>query len=137
MSTLMDFLIENTGTDLTEEVVISDRLVDDQGEKIKFNIRALSTEEYNRIQKECTKISKKGATSFDQGKMIQQVILTCSLEPNFRDASAIQKAGVAAPEQLLNRLLLPGEQRNLYQAVSSLSGFDRDLDELKDEVKNS
>lgn len=133
---LMDFLIEHTGTDLTEEVIVSERFKDDAGQLIKFKIRALSNDEFSAMQKRNTKYDKKGRPSFDQRGAILDVVLLCTIDPNFKNEEAVKKANVLSPEQLINKLLLPGEVMELYNAISSLSGFDKEPDELRDEVKN-
>ena len=44
--------------------------------------------------------------------------------------------GVLTPEDAIKKSLLPGEIVNLVGFIQELSGFDKDTDELKDEVKN-
>ena len=69
-------------------------------------------------------------------RQIMDSVLTCTVDPNFRNEEAVRKANVLSPEQLVNKLLLPGEVMELYRAISELSGFDKEPEELKDEVKN-
>ncbi|XZM32523.1 phage tail assembly chaperone [Clostridium perfringens] len=135
MSKLMDFLINNTVEDLTEEVVISDRFKVD-GEILKFKIKAVTPDEFSDLQKQCTKIGKKGKTNFDSRMFNEQLIVNYTVEPNFKDAEAIKKAGCLTPEQLLNKTLLAGEVVTLVEQISTLSGFDKDLEELREEAKN-
>lgn len=133
---LMDFLIEHTGTELTEEVAVSERFKDKNGKLLKFKIRAMSNDEFSAMQKRNTKYDKKGRPSFDQRGAIMDVVLLCTVDPNFRSEEAVRKANVLSPEQLVNKLLLPGEVMELYRVISELSGFDKEPEELKDEVKN-
>ena len=61
----------------------------------------------------------------------------CTIEPNFKDADSIKKAGCQSPEQFLYKSLLAGEIAELAQQISALSGFDADMEEMVEEAKNS
>ncbi|MDZ4994581.1 XkdN-like protein [Clostridium perfringens] len=135
MSKLMNFLINNTVENLTEEVVISDRFKVD-GEILKFKIKAVTPDEFSDLQKQCTKIGKKGKMNFDSKMFNEQLIVNYTVEPNFKDAESIKRAGCITPEQLLNKTLLAGEVATLVEQISTLSGFDKDLEELREEAKN-
>ena len=135
MSKLMNFLINNTIENLTEEVVISDRFKVD-GEILKFKIKAVTPDEFSDLQKQCTKIGKKGKMNFDSKMFNEQLIVNYTVEPNFKDAGSIKRAGCITPEQLLNKTLLAGEVATLVEQISTLSGFDKDLEELREEAKN-
>lgn len=135
MSKLMNFLINNTIENLTEEVVISDRFKVD-GEILKFKIKAVTPDEFSDLQKQCTKIGKKGKMNFDSKMFNEQLIVNYTVEPNFKDAESIKRAGCITPEQLLNKTLLAGEVATLVEQISTLSGFDKDLEELREEAKN-
>lgn len=135
MSKLMDFLLSNNIDNLTEEVIVSDRFKV-EGEILKFKIKAVTPEQFSDLQKQCTKVAKKGKVSFDSKVFNEQLIINYTLEPNFKDAESIQKGGCVSPEQLLNRVLLAGEVITLSEEISRLSGFDKDLDEIRDEAKN-
>lgn len=134
MSKLMNFLINNTIENLTEEVVISDRFKVD-GEILKFKIKAVTPDEFSDLQKQCTKIGKKGKMNFDSKMFNEQLIVNYTVEPNFKDAESIKRAGCITPEQLLNKTLLAGEVATLVEQISTLSGFDKDLEELREEAK--
>lgn len=129
MSKLSEFLAKRD-TNITDEVTISANI------PFKFNIRALNSDEYTTLQKECTKISKKGRTEFDSKRFNEQVIATACMDPDFKNAEEVKAAGCMTPSHYINKVLLPGEQINLVQAISFLSGFDKDLEELKGEAKN-
>jgi hypothetical protein len=64
-------------------------------------------------------------------------VLNHTIEPNFKDADSIKKAGCQSPEQFLYRSLLAGEIAELAQQISALSGFDKDMEETVEEAKNS
>ncbi|MEG0134202.1 MAG: hypothetical protein RR782_08770 [Clostridium sp.] len=135
MSKLMDFLVSNPIENLTEEIIVSDRFkVGD--ELLKFKIKAVSPDDFSNLQKQCTKVGKKGKVNFDSKMFNEQLVIDYTVEPNFRNAESIKKAGCMTPEQLLNKVLLAGEVATLVEEISSLSGFDKDLDSLREEAKN-
>ncbi|CEK34301.1 XkdN-like protein,hypothetical protein,Phage XkdN-like protein [[Clostridium] sordellii] len=135
MSKLMDFLVSNPIDNLTEDVIISDRFKN-ENEILKFKIKAVSPDEFSELQKQCTKVGKKGKVNFDSKMFNDQLIINYTVEPNFKDADAIKKAGCMTPEQLLNKVLLAGEVATLVEEISTLSGFDKDLETLREDAKN-
>ena len=136
MSKLMNFLIENSVEELTEEVPVGERFKDNEGNLLKFKIKAVPSDEFATLQKQCTVTRKKGKVEFDSKKFNEQIANNYTIDPNFRDAEAIKKLGVLTPEQFLNKTLLAGELTALVEAISKLSGFDQDIDELREEAKN-
>lgn len=130
MTKLSEFLAKRD-TNITEEVVVSDKI------PFPFKIRALTSDEFTQIQKECNKPLKKGKFEFDSAKYNEKVILLGCVDPDFKSEADVKAAGCVTPGQYVRKALLPGEMSNLVQAISVLSGFDKDIDELKDEAKNS
>ena len=131
MTTLLDFLADNPVDALTFEVVLSDRLKD-----FKFNIRPISGKEFAKYSKECRKIGKKGKVDFDSDRFNMLVILNHTIEPDFRNVKALDKAKCQTPEDFINKTLLAGEIAELSQQITARSGFDQDVSELVEEVKN-
>ncbi len=132
MSTLIDFLIENPVDNLTAEVVVSQRLA-----KFPFKIKGMTGPEFSEYQKLSTKIGRHKKVEFDNKKFNEMVVLNHTIEPNFRDAESMKKANCQSPEQFLYKSLLAGEISELAQEISSLSGFDKDMEETVEEAKNS
>ena len=140
MSLLQDFLAENQNIDeIKEEVAISPRFKDKDGNLLKFKIRPMSGDEFGMFQKACTKINmngKKRETSFDSGKYNVMCIVNCCLDPDFRNAEFLKKVGAVTPEQAVSKVLLAGEIVELGNQISSLSGFDIDINEEIEKAKN-
>ena len=128
----MQFLIDNPVDNLTDEVVVSPRLA-----KFPFKIKGMTGPEFSEYQKVSTKIGRHKKVEFDSKIFNEMVVLNHTLEPNFRDAESIKKAGCQTPEQFLYKSLLAGEIAELSQQISSLSGFDRDMEDTVEEAKNS
>lgn len=133
---LTDFLLANPVDNITEEVVISKRLKDEEGNLFKFKIKPMLQEEYLAYQEQCTTAKKNGKIDFNTRKFNQLLILNHTIEPNFRDASLIQSANCRTPEQLLNKSLLAGEIQMLAEQIRLISGFEDSLDDLVEDVKN-
>ncbi|QNM12404.1 MULTISPECIES: phage tail assembly chaperone [Erysipelotrichaceae] len=127
---LEEFLLNNP-VDLVDEVKISDRI------PFTFKIKAMDADLYEALQKRYTKTYRKGKITYDSmGFNIGMIIESC-VSPNFKAADFVKKAGVISPEEAVKKLLRPGEIINLATFIQELSGFDKDTEELKDEVKNS
>jgi hypothetical protein len=132
MSNLMQFLIDNPVDNLTDEVIVSSRLA-----KFPFKIKGMTGPEFSEYQKLSTKISRHKKVEFDSKTFNELVVLNHTLNPNFRDAESIKKAGCATPEQFLYKSLLAGEINELAQQITGLSGFDKDIEDTVEEAKNS
>lgn len=132
MGSLLDFLVENPINDITEEIVVSQRL-----SKFRFTIKGMTGPEFTEYQTAATAIGRHKKVQFNSKLFNELVVINHTVEPNFRDAEAIKKAKCTTPEQFLYKSLLAGEIQELADRISSLSGFDKDLDETIDEAKNS
>ena len=136
MSQLQDFLNNNSIEEMIEEVPISERFKDKQGNYLKFKIANIPMDEYKDIQKACTKISKKGMAEFDSVSFSEKIVIKGTLDPNFKDAESIKSKGCNTPEQYLKKVLKTGEIIKLSERILILSGFDNSLEELIEEAKN-
>lgn len=135
MSTLQDFLNANPVDGLTDEVVVSPRFKDKDGNPLKFKIKAMTNKTFDELRKRHTH-GKGRKAEFDSSGFNNSVVIEHTIDPDFKDAASIQKLGCATPEEYLSRVLLPGEVATLAQKISELSGFDIDMESLVDEVKN-
>lgn len=139
MSTLQDFLNANLVDNLIQEVVISDRFKDHDGKLLKFKIKAMTNDEFEAARKKAMKLNlQKGKKQmeFDAKTFNEAVVVNNTIDPDFKNADSIKAVGCMTPEQYLNRVLLAGEISELAQQIQTLSGFEKDLNELAEEVKN-
>lgn len=133
MNALQLFLLENPVDGITREIEMTGRL---KGHKI--TIRPLTSEEHTQ----CTmlaadNIQSAKKRSFNAGKFSALAISAALVEPSMKDAAMLKSAGVRTPEALVNKLFLPGEKDFLIQEILELSGFNTDMDEDVEDVKNS
>ena len=136
MSALQDFLNAHPVDNLTEEVIISDRFKDKEGNLLRFKIKAMSSGEFEEIRKKSTTVRKGGKVEMDLQKFQSSIVISQTLEPDFKHAESIAKLGCLNPEEYLNKVLLPGEVSELVTRIQQLSGFDRDMSDLVAEAKN-
>lgn len=136
MSTLQDFLNSNPVEGLTEDVAVSSRFKDADGNLLKFKIKAMSGPEFEDIRKRSTTILKKGKVDFNAQRFNTTCVINNTVEPSFKDAESIKKLNCNTPEEYLNKVLLPGEIATLAEHIQKLSGFETDMEELVDEAKN-
>ena len=110
---------------------------------MEWEIRALTSEEDEQIRKSCThKVKVPGKrnqymTDTDGNLYIAKMAAACTVHPNLYAADIQDSYGVKTPEALLKEMLLPGEYTDYLEKVQSINGYDADMEELVDEVKNS
>lgn len=131
MRRLKDFLLEGTRrVGQTKDVTI---LV--AGEPMQVTIRAISYDDYEDIRRDSL-VFKGNTQDFRIGKFNLGLVLAGTVDPDFKDAILLQKAGVATPEDLVKTMLLPGEIEALAQEILKFSGLNASVDELREEAKN-
>ncbi|RJX40869.1 XkdN-like protein [Paenibacillus pinisoli] len=133
---LQDFLNSNLVTDLTEDVAVSTRFKDKDGNLLKFKIKAMSNPDFNDLRKSCTEVKKNRKVEFDSHRFNLRMIINHTVVPDFKHAESIQKLGLHTPEEYVESTLLAGEVTTLASKIQELSGFDVDMSALVDEAKN-
>lgn len=139
MSNLSAFFAQNVNSEIIEEVVISDRFKDEAGKPIQWKVRSMTEEENEAIRKSAQrKIKEKGMVTIDTNseEYLAKLVVSSVVFPDLKDADLQKSYGVMGADKLLRKMLLPGEYAGLLQKVQSINGFDKDINELVDEVKN-
>lgn len=130
--TLEDFLATHTVENLTEEIVLNERLKD-----FKFTIGSMTKDELEKYQKLCVIRDKKGnVLKQDSMKFSELVIINHLLYPNFKSAEFLQKLGVNTPAQGLSKVLKVGEITALSDRIMKFNGFDEDFEDIRVKAKN-
>ena len=130
--TLEDFLATHTVENLTEEIVLNERLKD-----FKFKIGSMTRDELEKYQKLCIIRDKKGnVIRQDSMKFSELVIVNHLLYPNFKSAEFLQKIGVNTPSQGLSKVLKVGEITALSEKIMKFNGFDEDFEDIRTKAKN-
>lgn len=130
--TLEDFLASHTVENLTEEIVLNERLKD-----FKFTIGSMTKDELEKYQKICVIRDKKGnVIKQDSMKFSELVIVNHLLYPNFKSQEFLQKLGVNTPSQGLSKVLKVGEITALSDKIMKFNGFDEDFEDIRAKAKN-
>lgn len=139
MSGLNAFLNQNAIKAENEEHVISNRFVNEKGNPIPWEIRALSAEEDEALRKSCTKkIRNKGLVTqeTDYNAYLTKLITECVVFPNLKDKELQESYGVLGADKLIKAMLTSGEYAKLLEKVQLVNGFDIEMEELVEEAKN-
>lgn len=132
MNALQQFLMKNSVDNLTEEVCLGGRLKD-----FKFKIKAMTGNQYNDYQSLCIENpNSPKKRRFNTKKFNELIVVNCVVEPNFKDADWIKELGVIDATAAMYKTLLAGEIAQLADEALRISGFDHDVDEEMEEVKN-
>lgn len=94
-----------------------------------FTCQALSPSKYNDIQ-ETNSISD---GKIDTMEVQMAVVLAGVTDPNFKNKELLDYFKAPTPAELVRKILLPGEIVTLFNVISEISGFGRNV--IK-EIKN-
>ena len=131
--TLQQFLNQNTVDKIFKDIFISDRFKNEDNEIFKFKIKAMTQSDFEEIKRKAMFAS---TGDIDEDLLNCFIVIENTIEPSFKDAESFKLLGCSSPKQYLNRVLLSGEISFLAEEIIKLSGFDRGIDELSDDVKN-
>lgn len=131
--TMSAFLAENIEQVPHKEVVISTRIKDEDGNPIKWELQPLSTSRVRKLRKESMRFVD-GKVDVDLDILNLGMVLESVVFPDLKDPALQDSYGVMGEEQLLDKILLPGEYDGLVGQVSALCGYNSQ--ELVDEAKN-
>jgi hypothetical protein len=137
---LSAFFANNVQSEITEEVVVSERFKDEDGNPIPWKLRTMTEAENEQLRKSSTKMQKqkKGMQlpDLDPDLYVAKMVVACVVYPNLKDAELLQSYGVMAADELLKKMLLAGEYATLAEKVQEINGFDKDINDLAEDVKN-
>ncbi|RXZ84702.1 phage portal protein [Paenibacillaceae bacterium] len=140
MMSLQAFFAQNVQSELTEEFVVSERFKEDNGASIKWELKTLTESENEMIRKSATRSvkGKNGARSTETNPedYVAKLAVASVVYPDLQSADLQQSYGVMGADNLLKKMLLSGEYANLLAKVQELNGFDRDINDMAEEVKN-
>ncbi|NPV52219.1 MAG: hypothetical protein HPY71_01695 [Firmicutes bacterium] len=103
---------------------------------IPLTLQALTTKQIYAIRERCTQVikGKRGTPDreeVDTRLFTVRVALASIVKPRFDDARLLEKYQASGPEEVIQRILLAGELDQIFAETLALSGFDEDLEELK------
>ncbi|HWQ76945.1 MAG TPA: phage portal protein [Syntrophomonas sp.] len=142
MSGLSAFLAYNAVAEENIKYVASRRFLDN-GEPVEWEMKGITGAEDEALRKACTKRvpvpGKRGqfTQETDYNQYLGKLAVACTVFPNLNDAELQNSYGVMGADNLLKRMLKPGEYAEYLAKVQEVNGFDMPLDEMVDEAKNS
>lgn len=128
---------------LTEEQVlqrlldadtIPERVVRLERLGIPVRLRGLTGKQVYSIRERCTeRKERRGHTieRLDEELFNVSLIAASTVSPDWGDAKLLTKYGASGPEEVIKRLLLAGELSALGEVVLDLSGFNTELEDVK------
>lgn len=140
MSELSMFFAQNVSVETTEDVVVSPRFRNPEGQPAAWKLRSMTEEENQECRKAATRRvkGKNGAYTqeVDPNDYLAKLMIASIVYPDLKNAELQRSYGVLGAEALLRSMLLPGEFAALGERVQRINGFSTDINELVDEVKN-
>ncbi|WP_046225573.1 phage tail assembly chaperone [Paenibacillus dauci] len=140
MSELSLFFAQNVSSDVVEEFVVSARFKDADGNPVSWKLRSMNEDENQECRKAATrKVKGKNGMytpEIEPNEYMAKLISASVVYPDLKNAELQKSYGVMGAESLLRKMLLPGEFAALGERVQELNGFNRDMNELVNDVKN-
>lgn len=118
---------------VASKVFVSSRFLDDDGNKIPFEILPILQSENEILKEQCQKLVDDKLV-FDDKLYSAKLVCACVVSPDLNNAELQQNYGVLGREKLIKSMLLAGEFSNLIKAVENACGFNEEIDIKK--IKN-
>lgn len=118
--------------EIKKDVVISNRFTDENDQVTKFLIKSI-TEEENEVLKRAS-LGFDG--QFNTQKYITKLVCACVESPNLNSCELQSFYGVLGEENLVKKMLLAGEFSKLVKNIQEICGFDEEIEESVDYLKN-
>jgi hypothetical protein len=147
MNELELFFADNVEESEVVEYVASPRFKDKEGNPLKWQLKAVSSEECTEIKKKCVKKvpipGKRGqyTQDFDSTRYNTMMCAATVVYPDLNNAALQDSWGkktgtsIMSAEQLLNVMLIPGELDLLSAKVTEVNGYTNINDDIE-EAKN-
>lgn len=140
MGDLSVFFAQYANAETTESFIVSERFKDQSGTPVPWKLRSMTEEENEQCRKSATRrVKGKGGVLVSETnpeEYMAKLVSASVVFPNLKDAELQQSYGVLGAETLLKKMLLPGEYASLLGKVQEMNGYDKNLNDLTDEVKN-
>lgn len=101
---------------------------------IPVTLRGLTGKQVFSLRERCTERSTRRGQVIervDEEEFNTALVAAATVAPNWGDQKLLAKYRASGPEEVIKRLLLAGELAALGDAVLDLSGFNTELEELK------
>lgn len=141
---MSDFSVFMAGANNANDTVkyVASKRFKEKGKPVEWELKAVSSSLDEAIRKDCTKkvpiVGKRGQYNqeTDTDKYIGKLCVACTVYPNLNDAELQDAYGVKSGDELLKKMLLPGEYTEYKAKIMEVNGYDLSMEELVDEAKN-
>ena len=120
--------------------VASKRFTDETGAPISWKFHPITAAENDRlIEENTTKFigaTGKQETNTDMQGYMHALLAACITYPDLGNTELQNYYGAIGRDDLISRMLLPGEVTELFKAVSQANGFENDMDRKIKKAKN-
>ncbi len=106
---------------------------------VPFTVKAISSEEYSRLENQCKYPVKNKRThqieeKINQEKLSNLLIVTACVKPDWNNKKLLEKYNVSDATKVIRKRLYIGEISQLTEAIMDISGFDDGLEEAKNSL---
>ena len=145
MSILNTFLNQgkeklNNISEITKEVIVSKRFKDEQGNPIKWKIKAISQETSEALVSKYTTskvVNGELLERFDRKNWQAELLVESVIDPDLKNAELCKQFGTLDPIELIKKMLLPGEYLRLVKLVMDINGYFETYDDaIYEQAKN-
>ena len=141
---MSDFSVFMAGANTAIDTVkyVASKRFKEKGKPVEWELKAVNSSLDEAIRKDCTKkvpiVGKRGQYNqeTDTDKYIGKLCVACTVYPNLNDAELQDAYGVKSGDELLKKMLLPGEYTEYKAKIMEVNGYDLSMEELVDEAKN-
>ncbi|WP_182185568.1 phage tail assembly chaperone [Pectinatus frisingensis] len=138
---LQAFLAENAVKAENIKYIASKRFINADRNPIEWEIQTITSDEDETLRNSCKKKefvpgTRQTSTTLDQEKYATALICKCVVYPNLNDAGLQDSYGVVGAEEVVKKMLTPGEYTDLFMAVQQANGFQTGMDEKIKTAKN-
>lgn len=107
-----------------------------------FTVKAISSEEYSRLENRCKYPVKNKRTHQIEEKTNQEMlsnllIVTACVKPDWNNPKLLAKYNTNDPAKAIRKRLYIGEISQLTEAIMDVSGFDDGLEEAKNSLSEA
>ncbi|MDR2943636.1 MAG: hypothetical protein LBU81_00850 [Methanosarcinales archaeon] len=123
----------------TIDFVVSKRFKNAAGNPEPWELRPITIGLNNALIKESTKKVTQGRkiiAETDEAVYGLKLVSKCVIYPDLMNVKLLEHYGAARPEEVLEKMLLPGEFAGLQKKCLDICGFGETLDELVEEAEN-
>lgn len=104
-----------------------------------FTVKAISSEEYSKLENRCKYPVKNKRTHQIEEKTNQEMlsnllIVTACVKPDWNEPKLLAKYNTSDPAKVIRKRLYIGEISQLTEAMMDISGFDDGLEEAKNSL---